>query len=207
MGKEQEPEFLTAQVCLEFANTISYRHSPHPQEHLPDYLSLLDWAAQSGGLDEQAADRLRALTSARPAEARQAFAEALELRETIYRLLAARTTGSKAAEADLRSFNLALGQSMAHAQLTAGAVAYDWSWEDRQNPSFERPCWLAARSAAVLLTSPDLLERLGRCADPQCGWLFLDTSRSRTRRWCDIGDCGNRAKQRRFRKKRINHQL
>jgi len=40
---------------------------------------------------------------------------------------------------------------------------------------------------------------VGQCADEQgCGWLFVDTSKNRRRRWCDINDCGNRAKQRRY---------
>ncbi|MGA2590961.1 MAG: CGNR zinc finger domain-containing protein [Bryobacteraceae bacterium] len=35
-----------------------------------------------------------------------------------------------------------------------------------------------------------------------CGWMFLDTTRNRSRQWCDMRDCGNRAKVRRFREKR-----
>jgi predicted RNA-binding Zn ribbon-like protein len=37
------------------------------------------------------------------------------------------------------------------------------------------------------------------CADASCAWLFLDTTRNRTRRWCDMKECGNRNKVRRFR--------
>ena len=37
------------------------------------------------------------------------------------------------------------------------------------------------------------------CEGRSCGWLFLDTSRNRTRRWCDMKICGNRAKARRYR--------
>jgi predicted RNA-binding Zn ribbon-like protein len=54
------------------------------------------------------------------------------------------------------------------------------------------------RSAAELLTS-DELTRVKECADDKgCGWLFLDKSRNRSRRWCDMKDCGNRAKAKRF---------
>jgi predicted RNA-binding Zn ribbon-like protein len=53
-----------------------------------------------------------------------------------------------------------------------------------------------AQSAADLLTSEEL-NRVGQCADDHCGWLFMDMSRNRSRRWCDMGDCGNRAKARR----------
>jgi predicted RNA-binding Zn ribbon-like protein len=45
-------------------------------------------------------------------------------------------------------------------------------------------------------------QRVGQCADVDgCGWLFVDTSKNHSRRWCDINDCGNRAKQRRYQKR------
>jgi predicted RNA-binding Zn ribbon-like protein len=53
------------------------------------------------------------------------------------------------------------------------------------------------RTAIDLLTS----ERRGRvstCANEKCQWLFLDTSKNRSRRWCTMASCGNRAKARRF---------
>jgi predicted RNA-binding Zn ribbon-like protein len=57
--------------------------------------------------------------------------------------------------------------------------------------------WPILRSAAEVLTS-EKRTRLGQCADDRgCGWLFLDTSKNRSRRWCDMEDCGNRAKARR----------
>src|SRR5712691_12943878 len=54
------------------------------------------------------------------------------------------------------------------------------------------------RAAVELLTSADIT-RVRTCADGACAWLFLDTTRSRTRRWCDMKSCGNRSKVRRFR--------
>jgi len=53
--------------------------------------------------------------------------------------------------------------------------------------------------AAVDLLTTDELAKVGRCADEECAWLFLDTTRSRSRRWCDMRICGNRNKVRRFR--------
>jgi hypothetical protein len=42
-----------------------------------------------------------------------------------------------------------------------------------------------------------LLDRVRRCANPECGWLFLDDSRAGKRRWCSMSSCGNRARARR----------
>ncbi|NMB90574.1 MAG: hypothetical protein GYA17_19605 [Chloroflexi bacterium] len=60
-----------------------------------------------------------------------------------------------------------------------------------------------AQSAAELLTSPES-DRVRQCAaEDGCGWLFYDTSRNRSRRWCDMGTCGNKAKaQRHYRRMR-----
>ena len=41
--------------------------------------------------------------------------------------------------------------------------------------------------------------RLKVCASPDCRWAFWDTTRNRSRRWCDMAGCGNRAKNRTWR--------
>ncbi len=55
---------------------------------------------------------------------------------------------------------------------------------------------LLALELGRLVTSEAVL-RLHRCEDPHCGWVFLDTSRQRNRRWCSSADCGNRNRVRR----------
>ncbi|MCA9894213.1 MAG: CGNR zinc finger domain-containing protein [Anaerolineae bacterium] len=57
--------------------------------------------------------------------------------------------------------------------------------------------WPVIHDAANLLTG-NSLNRVGQCANVRdCGWLFLDTSRSGKRRWCSMETCGNRAKAKR----------
>lgn len=56
---------------------------------------------------------------------------------------------------------------------------------------------LTLLSAAELLTSP-LGSRVRECDSETCEWLFLDLSHGRTRRWCDMQTCGNRAKAKRY---------
>ena len=53
--------------------------------------------------------------------------------------------------------------------------------------------------ASIDLLTSDVVQRIGRCADETCGWIFFDTTRSGTRRWCEMKVCGNRNKVRRFR--------
>jgi predicted RNA-binding Zn ribbon-like protein len=57
---------------------------------------------------------------------------------------------------------------------------------------------------AVDLLSGIELARLGRCPveDGGCGWLFLDHSRNRSRRWCTMENCGTGAKATRLTERR-----
>jgi predicted RNA-binding Zn ribbon-like protein len=55
-----------------------------------------------------------------------------------------------------------------------------------------------ARAAATLLGGPDAA-RIRECEDPRCTRLFVDASRARSRRWCEMSGCGNRTKAAGFR--------
>jgi predicted RNA-binding Zn ribbon-like protein len=55
--------------------------------------------------------------------------------------------------------------------------------------------WLAVRSLLRLLDEHPA--RVRKCANPDCPFRFLDTTRSGTRRWCSMTVCGNRLKARR----------
>jgi predicted RNA-binding Zn ribbon-like protein len=57
--------------------------------------------------------------------------------------------------------------------------------------------WPIVRSAAELLTSEDL-GRVRRCGREGCDWLFVDSSKNRSRRWCSMEMCGSRVKSRRY---------
>ncbi|EFH09350.1 CGNR zinc finger domain-containing protein, partial [Teichococcus cervicalis] len=62
-------------------------------------------------------------------------------------------------------------------------------------PDLRLPLLPVAVSALALAVS-ERRAQVRRCADAQCGWVFLDESRNRTRLWCSMEDCGNRAKAR-----------
>ncbi|EJT07264.1 CGNR zinc finger domain-containing protein [Rhizobium sp. CCGE 510] len=57
-----------------------------------------------------------------------------------------------------------------------------------------------AHSVLRLIAMPDP-ERMKICGN--CGWLFVDRSKNRSRAWCDMAICGNRAKaNRHYRRKK-----
>lgn len=58
----------------------------------------------------------------------------------------------------------------------------------------------AVAASALTLLAPGLRDRIRICGN--CGWLYLDRSRNRSRKWCDMTVCGNRQKARRHYRRR-----
>lgn len=62
-----------------------------------------------------------------------------------------------------------------------------------------------ARDAIDLFTTTDA-RRLRECASPECGLLFLDSSRPGRRRWCSSNACGGKARAAAYRQRRTHSQ-
>jgi predicted RNA-binding Zn ribbon-like protein len=149
-----------------------------------------------GTITDDEAKILLRRAAGHPVEAESAHRHAIELREAIYRIFTITLKGQSPAQEDLAVFNNYLGEAMKRSQIVKTQEGFYWDWtgnlaklDGLLNP--------VIRSAADLLVSEDF-RQVKKCADPICGWLFLDISRNRSRRWCDMRDCGNRAKARRF---------
>ncbi len=187
----------TELLCLDFTNTVNWHASQHPVEELPDYAALVAWALKVGLLTEPDAQRLKRLAARRPEEAQAVLQRAHTLREALYRLLAARASGEAWDPADLDLINAEMPVALAHARLAPTPAGFALRWQAEPD-ALDRLLWPVTYSAADLLTQPDLLARVGECADDRgCGYLFLDLTKNHSRRWCDMKDCGNRAKARR----------
>jgi predicted RNA-binding Zn ribbon-like protein len=166
---------VAGSLCLDFVNTVDPRHATPREERLPDYAAVLDWARQAG-------IEASPVTTADPSRAHE---EAIALRETLYAIFGAVARRAAPPEEALRQLNDEIARRPRRI-----ANGFAWVADDVLAPVV----W----SAAELLTSGPL-ERVRECpGDDTCGWLFLDTSRNGSRRWCDMSTCGNRAKARRY---------
>jgi predicted RNA-binding Zn ribbon-like protein len=191
-------DFCGGHVALDFANTVGSR-GDHAEEHFNTYGDVIAWAEVRGVVTKTEAARLKREAAADPDTARAAFRRAIKLRDALYQVFLRRTAGKAPAADDLATLNRFVTDTYRAARLAVdgdrvvldtGSVAAD----------LELPFASVVRSAVDLLTG-DQAPLVGRCADETCGWLFLDTTRNRTRRWCVMKDCGNRAKVRRFRRR------
>lgn len=193
-------ERVGGRLCLDFVNTRGSHFDPAAREYVDDYAALVAWLRLcEGGLDARQASRLLAAARAHPRRAGDVFAKSRELRALLYRIVAARANQKTPAHADLEAFDREARAALAERTLTPGE-RWRWSWRD--DGALELPLRIVLASSVDLLLDGDP-SRLKQCPAPDgCGWLFYDTSRNATRRWCSMRMCGNGAKSRRFQRRR-----
>jgi predicted RNA-binding Zn ribbon-like protein len=183
-------------LCLGFANTLSWRGTATPAEELGDFDKLAAWLEASAGVEVESLNGMRAAARGRRRkEAALAFGDAIAMRETIYRLFSATAAGQAVADADFAALKKALAAAPQRTELARANGRYGWRIG---NPKLAAPDLLAP----VLWSAGDLMltagqHRIRQCANEKCLWLFVDNSKTGTRRWCDMGSCGNRAKAQR----------
>ncbi|MBZ5500348.1 MAG: ABATE domain-containing protein [Acidobacteriia bacterium] len=191
-----DTKLVAGELCLDFANTAEWHASATPIELLKTYGDLVTWSRRVGLVDAPAAGRLLREARRRPDDAAAVLKRAITVREAIYGLVLAFLQLRPPAASVLEGFNRELRTAFQHVQVVPGPQGLTWNW-DFGNRDLEAMLWPIIRSAAELLTS-ERQARIGQCADDRgCGWLFLDTTKNRSRRWCAMEDCGNRAKARR----------
>ncbi|MGH9382831.1 MAG: CGNR zinc finger domain-containing protein [Vicinamibacterales bacterium] len=187
---------LDANRALAFVNTLSARPTAAPSERLVSYEALVDWAREEKLIAPAVSKRLSALARRHPQQAAAALARALELREAVYGVVAALDAKRTPAAAALDTISRDLAWAYSTGRLVLHAEALHWVSGSQDD--LNRVLWEVARTVGRLVTSPGLA-KVRLCAAGDCGWLFLDDTKNRSRRWCDMKICGNREKLRRFR--------
>ena len=140
---------------------------------------------------------MRAAAQRDQARAMRSLRRARRLREVLARVLAASGHDAPPAARDVGRLNVFLAAALKRRRLELRRTAVVWSWENEESDTFDSLLWPIVLAAAELLAS-DRRTQIHECGGEGCGWLFLDTSRNRRRRWCTMRGCGNRAKARRF---------
>jgi predicted RNA-binding Zn ribbon-like protein len=187
---------VSDELSIQFVNTVAWRLRDRGEERLPSSEALLDWFRVVGLVTPRYSNRLHAHWRKHPDEAETLYKEAIVLREAVYQLFRARLAAQQFFESHVKILNATLRASAPGLRVTSARSLVVWS------PTFPHtsPADLLkpiAWSAADLLTGPRA-QKIRQCQDDRgCGWLFIDESRVQNRRWCSMGDCGNRAKARR----------
>lgn len=200
MNKSAAPEavfdFDGGRLCLDFANTLDGRAS-EPREGLNTYADLVSWSRQAGSVSPSGARRLLDEASRHPRRAAAVLEQARQLREAIYRIWVAEAHQQQASVGDLELLNSVLARALSHQRVIREGSRYSLDWDD--GDALESVLWRVAKSAAELLVSDEakLVRQCEAYETKDCAWLFIDETRNRSRRWCSMSSCGNRAKARR----------
>jgi predicted RNA-binding Zn ribbon-like protein len=163
---------------LDFVGTLRARRSSEPAEKLSSPHLLDAWFTESGMLDES------------PGATQDDLAAAIELREAIYTLVAARIDGAQLAEEKIAVINRYARGTPIRTQLTDERTR-------RDGTAMQGLSALAQQAVEIL--GGDEAALLRECARPECTQVYLDHSRGHRREWCAMRTCGNRVKASQFR--------
>ena len=194
MSEPEDFELSGGALCLDFANTLGDRPRSE-NEHLKTYGDFLRFSRQTESTPKGNLEELERLYGDCPTCADAAFQRILDVREAIYQIFSAEVVEKSPDDDDIKTLNTALNKAMRQTELRCCDGEFGWHWGGPMQ-ALDRPLWPIVRSAADLLTSEEV-PHLRVCDSDTCSWLFVDRSRTRRRRWCDMSTCGNRAKARR----------
>ena|SRR5436190_11658605 len=191
-------ESVDADRVLAFINTLSSRPTSAPVEALISYEALVLWTRDQHLISSAAADRLIAESKRHPHHAATVLGRAKHFREALNDLAGAIDAARPPNAEVLKT----IGDSIAGAYANGRLVPHDdaLQWIAGAEDDLNRVIWEIGRAAGRLVVSPRLA-RVRACAADDCGWWFVDDTKNRSRRWCDMKLCGNREKLRRFRSK------
>lgn len=201
-------KFRGGQLCLDFVNTVGGRVLQKVngtiqwtirEERIKNYEDLIDWSKTIGLVNDSETKRLISLAFKNSKEADLVFRRAYILRESLFGIFRNIMDGKKPQEADVEILNGECIIAREHQKLFYTENKFEWNFAPEEDQS-DCIIWPIAINASELLVS-NLLDRIHQCPGENCGWLFLDTSKNKSRQWCDMKDCGNLSKVRRFREK------
>ncbi|MFF0150145.1 CGNR zinc finger domain-containing protein [Micromonospora sp. NPDC005203] len=192
---------------LDLVNTRE-RGGGSPHDFLADSAALLRWSVRVGVISDAEVDEIGRAWRDEPAAAHAAVAAVRDIREALHLVLLATisdpdggTAGDPvAAGAALVDLHQRWSGAAARARLVLDQSRVRLTYGTA--PAMVVPDRIAAAALDVMLTAD--LTRVRRCPalEGGCGWLFLDQSRSGSRRWCRMADCGNAVKARRLTERR-----
>ncbi len=193
--------FVGGRLWLDFVNTDDARLGAR-FDAIGSFARYVNWLEAARIVDPERAAALLRRAAEQPSGAAAALVEARRMRAALRSLAERGRTdhGERAREAALEEINRVLGRSVGTRRVEAlpdgGYVRSFVPVGD----AFSGLVIPVVESAVDTLVLGELM-RIHRCADRRCPRVFFDVSRSRTRRWCEMRTCGNRAKAQRSRRR------
>ncbi|UCH15059.1 MAG: CGNR zinc finger domain-containing protein [Bacteroidales bacterium] len=185
-------------LCLDFINTTGDRFKEPLKCYLPTNDDVLKWAKRLKLLSGKELSDIKVFNSEYPEAAEKAHKKVINIRETLYQLFSAIANDLPPSVSVLKKFNKYLSETFDNLKLVVDknrVVKEDWQRDNNGMHQFQLHI---IRSAYELLKS-DLLLTLKECE--KCGWLFLDRSKNKSRKWCSMEACGSSEKSKKYYRK------
>jgi predicted RNA-binding Zn ribbon-like protein len=194
--KLEDLEWVGGHPALDFVNTVDRWSGSEPgAEYLHSYEELLRWHQMA---DLTGPRSIRALSRGASGDKVTALAEAKAFRASLHDIFHALARGQPLSQPALDRLNEAVRNTARWRRLVASGKEISCGWDFSAAPPDAILGPLAWRAAELLEHGP--LDRIKECPSGEgCGWLFLDSSKNRSRTWCSMKSCGNSAKVKRFR--------
>jgi predicted RNA-binding Zn ribbon-like protein len=188
---------LGGDLSLDFVNTVHDRHEVPLRNLLKNYLDLVTWIHSADAINDSQKESLLKKGQENQSKANQVYKDALQLREALYDLIVNLINREDVSPVNMQMINQWLSRAFSNLELARLNSHFVLDWND-ENFELESVIWPIIRSFSDLITSEDR-KRIKQCGN--CGYLFVDNSKNRSRRWCSMEICGNRVKARRHAKK------
>jgi len=188
-------ELTGGHPALDLVNTLDWRfRDSGSEELLQNYGDVVRFTEQTGLMN--AADARKLLRSVPENKGAKIVAAVRELREAAAAVLYGAVEGKSPSASAVKRLEDCFRTIRRLQELRWDGERLEWMLPQPSSlPAL--PLWLLSLSVAALTTS-EQMHLLRECGNTECRWLFVDTSKNHTRRWCDMKICGNRMKARRF---------
>lgn len=181
-------------LCLDFINTVHDRTVENPFDYISDYGKFLEWSVKVEALSASEKKMIESKAGENEKESDRVHNSVIKARDILYDYFHAIAQNKTPTDGSQARFNSLLRQVMNQIELKVqDDLEVRQQWADTSDPSY--PLYSVIKSAYDLLTMGKL-DRVKECG--ACGWLFLDQSKNRSRKWCSMENCGSNVKAKRY---------
>ena len=184
---------------LDFINTTNGRRPGTAlkviEERLTSFQFFFEWALHASLVSAQEFDVYKPMVFESPISYRPDLDAIIAFRECLYAVFYPLSLHQAAPDEALQQINHRFQQGVAWRVLRSVDGRPTWTWKPCTSAQ-ELTAMLMGRLAieATQLLVSDALSSLRCCSSTDCDWVFLDISKNKLRKWCQMSVCGSREK-------------
>ncbi len=193
-GNSADPCPLDGDIpVLQFVNTCRNRGGINRKDYLKDYEDFLCWCCDVKLIDLEEFNGLDFERYCNEHDANIVWQRTIRLRETIHEFITCIMCGKKIHADSIAYFNELISEANAHLRFEVTENALQVMWFNTYE-ELAAPLWCLVKRAALLFQLTDF-KKVKKC---RCGNWYLDTTKSKNRRWCNPLTCGNPVRSKKY---------